>query len=120
MVNIEHPRKQFCFMVDYGSRLRAGEERSNAASRHAVLLAQERTGMKRDHIRSQLDRAMEDVRRGAALVAEQRLLIERLQTQGQNLAEANRILATFEAMQATNVAHRDMLYRQLMVDSEVY
>jgi hypothetical protein len=75
--------------------------------------------MDRKEIRSQLDLAMEHVQRGAALVAEQRLLIERLQLQGQDLDDANKTLATLESIQAINVAHRDMLYQRLMEDEGV-
>jgi len=62
---------------------------------------------------------MEHVQRGAALVAEQRLLIERLQLQGRDLDEANKTLATLEAIQTANIAHCDMLYQRLMEDEGV-
>jgi hypothetical protein len=75
--------------------------------------------MDREEIRNQLDLAMEHVQRGAALVAEQRLLIERLQLQGQDLDDANKTLATLESIQAANITHRDMLYQRLMADAGV-
>jgi hypothetical protein len=63
--------------------------------------------------RQRLARAEEIAVLGEHHIVRQRELIAKLERKGVDTAEANRLLATFEALQATHLAERDRLRGEL-------
>ena len=74
--------------------------------------------MDRATIRRQLELAMDHVARGARIVAQHRLLIVKLKGLGRDTAEAEKLLATLEEIQAIQVLHRDRLLKQLLENKD--